>query len=703
MRHLRSSWKLLFVVFLLPMACSGGGGTDTTEPADAEDVSPRVDVVADVPADGVPDVASDALPADGAEPDASPFPLPPLNEPVKLRYGAAGRPLPIPLGAPTCGFMPGPGSVTPFSENFSGSEKTFMPPTVRVMVLEGGTSRLLLVRLDLIATNTLFVERIAHDLTERTGYDWSGKVFVAGSHTHSSAGRLSPGPIWEVMADTYFPQLFDRVLGAVVDSAVEAILAMKPARMGYAVVETTELHNDRRCQNPELRDDRLHVFRFEGLDGTVLGVFLVHSLHGTIFGADDHYLSRDSVGGVEDKIKERFDHRVEVMMFQAGAGDMSPGSPKVEAPADVSDIPDGFSRVEALGVAAADAIEEAFKKMEPTDDVPLSSLWHYAPLGRDIMGYEGDEFPFPGGGAYCGSTVDAPCWEGEPTPIADLDKKCMDIAFLAEGAGFPGETAPDRTLLGAARIGDILLVVFPGEPVTQVLLNIEDGVKKLYPEQKNVVVTGYSMDYIGYSTPEWDWYQGGYEASGAMWGPKQGDYLTARAVEVATELLDPAKPVPFTDPGPYPLLLNEVGDFPVAPSVGEIKIVTQPAAAPKASDTLVFEFTGGDPWLLLPQVLLEKKSEDGQFAPVTRPDGSSVDTFGYEFMTTMTPTPSYKTASSVKPRTFLWRVEMPVTRAVPAAVFPLAGTYRYRVVGSYRPEGSAGVESYELTSTEFTL
>jgi hypothetical protein len=691
---------MILAVVAVLLSCSGnGGGKDVAPLPDASDLA--------VPGDSLPeaggDTIADAAPADVVETDASPFPLSPLDEPVQLRFGAAGRLLPIPLGAPTCGFMPGPGPATPYSENFSGSDKVFMHPTVRTFVLEGGTSRLLLVRLDLIATNTLFVERIAHDLTEKTGYDWTGKVLVSGSHTHSSAGRLSPGPIWEVMADTYFPQLFDRVLGAVVDSAVEAILAMKPAQMGYATVETDKLHEDRRCENPELRDDRLHVFSFEDLDGELMGLFLVHSLHGTIFGADDHYLTRDSIGGVEDKVKERFPNEVEVMMFQAGTGDISPASPDVAKPADPPAIPDGFTRVEALGIAAADAIQQALEEVEPTNSVAVSSLWHYAPLGRDIMGYEGDEFPFPGGGAYCGSTIESPCWTGEPTPIPDLDKKCMDIAFLAEGAGFPGETAPDRTLLGAAMIGDVLLVVFPGEPVTQVLLNIEDGVKQLFPDQKKVVVTGYSMDYIGYSTPEWDWYQGGYEASGAMWGPKQGDYLTDRSIEVATELLDPAQPIPFDDPGPYPLLVNDVGAWPVAPSVGTIKVVTQPVASPKANEIMVLEFNGGDPWLLLPRVILEKKGDDGNFAPVTRPDGSTVDSFGYEFMTTMLPTPDYKTSSSVKPRTFLWRIEMPVARLVPAAPFPLSGTYRFRALGSYRPEGSAEIETYDLTSSEFTL
>ncbi|MBM4354381.1 MAG: hypothetical protein FJ109_11395, partial [Deltaproteobacteria bacterium] len=565
MRIASTSSALLPVAFFLVIGCSSGSGTDTLEPVDVTEVTSPTDMIADGLGDTVPDAAGDAVPGDEATADASPFPLPPLDEAVKLRFGTAGRLLPVPLGVPTCGYMPAAGVTTPFCENFSGSERVYHHPTLRVFVLEGGKSRLLLIRLDLIATNTLFVERIAHDLTEKTGYDWTGKVFVGGSHTHSSAGRLAPGPIWEVMADSFFPQMFDRVLNGVVDAAVEAILSMEPARMGYGIVETDKLHSDRRCENPELRDDRLHVFRFERQDGTVKGLFLVHSLHGTVFGAEDHLLSRDSFGGVEDKIKERFDHPVEVMMFQAGAGDMSPGSPKVEKPADSPDIPDSFSRIEALGVAAADAIEQAFEKMEPTDDVPLASVWHYVPLGRDIMGYEDGVFPFPGGGAYCGSTVETECWTGEPTPIPDLDKKCMDIAFLAEGAGFPGEQAPDRTLLGAAMLGDVLLMTFPGEPVTQVLLNIEDGIKTLFPGQKKIVVSGFAMDYIGYSTPEWDWYQGGYEASGALWGPKQGDYLTARAVEIATELLDPGDTIPFEDPGPYPLLFNDVPDWPVAP------------------------------------------------------------------------------------------------------------------------------------------
>jgi hypothetical protein len=701
---------------LVASGCSGDS-KKTDVDSDVLDQTSGVDVILDVDRELTPDLVADTVPdslvdvvdAEDVQdremdtPDISPYLLPELTSPVPFRFGAAGRLLPAPIGAPTCGFMPGPGIYTPYSENFAGSQGAYQHPTMRVFVLEGGTSRLLLIRLDMIATNTLFVERVAHDLTQITGYDWTGKVIIGASHTHSSTGRVAPGPIWEIMADTFFPQLFDQILNGLVETALEAIVDMEPARMGYTTIDTDRLHNDRRCENPPVQDDRLHLFRFENLEGKIKGLFLVHSLHGTLFDPKERFLSRDSFGGIEEKIKERFDYPFEVMMFQAGAGDMSPGDPKVELPGLLPEIPPKMTRIEALGQVAADLIEAALPDIQTSTDVPLQSRWHYVDTSYDVYGYAEGEFPYFAGGAYCGSNIDAQCWTGEPTPIPDLDKTCLDIAFMAVGAGFPGETAPDRTLVVAATIGEILMVTFPGEPVTQVLLNVEEGIREKFPSQEKIVVVGYAMDYNGYSTPEWDWYQGAYEASGAMWGPKQGDYLTDRAIEIGVSLLDPGQPVPFVDPGPYPLLVNDVPPWKTASSVGGAYVVTQPEAAVATGETVVFEFAGGDPWFLLPNVVLEKMDGEGDFRPVTRPNGSLVDSAGYEYVIKLIPQPNYDTDPGIKPRVFVWRFTFATDRVVPAAIFPLQGTYRFHVTGRMRVDPSPESEEYTLVSEPFVV
>jgi len=690
-------WVITAVFPFLLFSCSGDSAVDVQPQPETVDLWETVDLATDTapPDGGVTDVSEDT--------DSGPFPLPELTEPAPFRIGTASGIMPVPLGIPTCGNMPAGGVGSPFVGNFSASTHIYQHPTIRTLAVEGGTSRLLFLRLDLIGTNTQVIERVTHDLSEVTGYDWSGRIIAGATHTHSSAGRLADGFIWSVLADSFFPELFESMISTMVDLSVEAILDMEPGRMGYGMAETDQLHNDRRCENPELRDDRLHFLRFDRADSTPKALLLVHSVHGTVFGASQHLLSRDVVGGIEEKVKESFDSPVEVLFFQAGAGDISPSGPAVDETGELPVIPHDFSRVEKIGQLAADAVQSVVWQIETSSEIGVASQSHYVPMGRDVIGYEDDEFPFEYGGAYCGTAVDADCWTGEPTPIEDLDKKCMDINWLAEGAGHPGESAPDRTLMTAALLGDVLLLTFPGEPVTQVLLNVEEGIRELFPEQETIVAMGYAQDYIGYSTPEWDFYQGGYEASGAIWGPKQGDYLTELAVDIGSIMLDDSFQPTFEDMGPYPIL--KPGGAPYKPwySLEAEKIVTQPAAEAASGETVVFEFNGGDPWYLLPNVVLEKKV-DGEFLPVKRGNGTVVDSLGYEIASTVTYDPPYKDDKKGKERIFTWRFEMPTDRRVSATAFPLKGTYRFHVTGRYRaPDGELEGVGYDLVSDPFVV
>ncbi len=686
----------LFAILLIPQTgCSGDGNSRTADvPSEiTADIVNRADVPDEDSLTPPDDAAGDAV--------SGPFPLPELTEPVPFRAALAGGMMPAPLGSPICGNAPGSKPPSPYSDQFPGSKHTYQFPTIRVAVLEGGTERMLIVRLDLIGVNSQFIERVARDLTAVTGYDWSGKVIAGASHTHSSAGRLGDGAIWGLMADSFFPALFERMVSTTIDLAVEAILAMEPARFGYGVVETDLLHNDRRCENPELRDDRLHLLRFDRADGVPIGLIMVHSAHGTVFGSSDRLMSRDIVGGFEAKVEESFETPVEVFFLQAGAGDMSPGSAEYNNEGDLPAIGHDYNRIEAVGNVAAEVVQSAFWDIETDSDAPIRARSFYVPLGRDVIGYDEGVFPFPGGGAYCGSAFDAPCWSGEATPITDLDKKCLDIEMLAEGMGID-ESAPDRTMVSAALIGDLLLVTFPGEPVTQCTLDVEEGVRTLFPEQEKIIVLGYAQDYIGYNVPEWDFYQGGYEASGALWGPKQGDHITAHAIEIATALLEGNEDVPYEDPGPFPIVETADAFFADTYCEDAGTIVTEPLANVAAGETVVFEFNGGSPWLLLPRVVLEK-DDGGTFAPVTRPNGKVVDSLGYEYFIEVLPVPTYEDNLAIKKRTFTWRFQLPTDRRVPAAIFPLSGTYRFHATGSYLPAGGTEPESYDITSAPFAV
>jgi hypothetical protein len=671
---------VISLVLVFAIACDNGGGSEPgPDTASGVDVTTQPDTT----------VSPDTAPADAA-PDVPDGPSP-------FMVGTAEALLPAPLGIPVCGNMPDPtaGSKSPYCANFPGTETVYLHPTLRAIALRAADERLVFLRADLLGIRPIIIHLVEQRLSAATGEDWTDRVFIGATHTHSSAGRIMPGTIWEIMVDEFFPQLFWRLVDGFVQVSLAALDDLEPGAFGYGEVITDALHNDRRCENPPLQDDRLRILRFDGEDGELKALLLVHSLHGTVIGSGDLHFSRDALGGVEEKVREAFDHPVTVMFWQAGAGDMAPAD-AATPPVEGLDLPLDYWKIEGLGAIARDLIGGAVPDIETRSDVTLASTSTYARLDREALGYAEGEFPFEGGGAYCEKDGDQ-CYDPAVgwTPIEGLDQACLDVQL------FLGESLPRKFYAGAARVGDLLIVSYPGEPVTSCTLEVEETIKAEFPDHE-IVVVGYAQDYIGYSTPEDDWWQGAYEASGALWGPKQGDYVTARVSELGMRLLDPeGHPLPFEPPEPFPVPEDDSSAWTVSVSVVVGTVVTEPADV-AAGEVVVFEFTGGDPWLLLPTVVLETQDGDG-WAPVTWSWGGPVDGTGYEYLITLHPDPDYGTSMTSTKRTFTWRVELPTRRHQTPGFGELEGTYRFHVTGLQRDAGTLDVEPFEVTSKAFAV
>jgi len=605
-------------------------------------------------------------------------------EPVELgelQAGIARVRMPVPLGIGTTGY--GPFGVTPnptpFANIYPGTRRIHGHPSFEAVALSRGEgAEVVFLRSDTVGVFQQFRRGVIRELQERTGRDFDDILMLGATHTHSGPGRVidSGGP-FTLIADTFFPEFYERMVDAMADAVEAAEADLAPARIGYAVAQPSQAHGDRRCEDGlDYTNSTAPVLAVER-DGELDALLLSFAIHGTVLGIGDYTLSPDVHGAIERAVEDRFDHPVEVLVFNSWGADMAPGSPPI--PGAGAPQPDGYDRMEAIGAVVADAVEGALAEASWADDPAIAMQTHRFRIDRETIGYGPDEFPYDYGAVYCGSSTEADC---DPSTVEEgIDHAC--VSFNAE---YP---APNQTVVSVGKVGDVDFVTWPGECGTLLAEQVLEKIGRR-PGVGDVMFFGYAQDYNGYSITESDWWQGGYEASGALWGPGQGEYMRDRLVEAfgATQqgrsyldLFEPPPVAPF-----------EVGDytpFQAAVPVGLGDVVEQVADTYGPGEVVTFTVAGHDPWLGAPVATLVH--DDG--TPVLRPNGLPIDSDGYAFWVDLATDPSYHTTLTAPERAFHWSFHLPTTRAVPSQP-PLDGSYRLVV---------RLADDTEVQSADFTI
>ncbi|MBN8610092.1 MAG: neutral/alkaline non-lysosomal ceramidase N-terminal domain-containing protein [Deltaproteobacteria bacterium] len=608
-----------------------------------------------------------------------------------LVAGIAEAGMPVPLGIGTMGFGaigvdPNP---SPFAEMYPGTTRAHGTLDVRAVVLSRGDAyEVVLVRLDTVGVFQQLREAVLDELETRLGRRLDDALVLAGNHTHSGPGRLllASGAL-ELLADSFFPEFYDRVIDTIADVVEAAFADARSAEIGHVVARSRDAHSDRRCENdplPQLQespDMPIVAIRREGrLDAIVAS----YGYHGTILGIEEHTLSGDMGAVVEQRVAERFDHPVSVLFFNSWGADMAPGDPTIDPGATGAAQPDGYDRMDALGRVVADVIEPAVASMTYASDVAIRARTFRVRLDRDAIGYAPDVFRYPHGGVYCSGDGDCE----HVARIEGLDRRCLAISAR--------DNLPKQTLFTAGEIGALRFVTAPGEWTTALGARVLDRVRER--SGGDAMLIGYANDYTGYSTGEDDWWQGGYEASGALWGPGQGDYLAARAIESYESFHELWNQPPWREPAPVPPFSGYTYTPYVterALAVGEITI-DAPANVLR-TDVVQVEVNGSDPWLGLPTATLQRDDGTGTFEPVLRGNGRPLDSRGVDFWIDLATTPTYAETERADARTFAYRIHFPVSRRGSEGAPLPAGDYRLRI--SVPTE----LGTTEVTSGTFTI
>ncbi len=599
-----------------------------------------------------------------------------------LMAGTATVRIPAPLGIGTSGYGPfdvsGPES--PFAEIYPATNRLQSHPEIRVVVISRGEgAELVFVRLDSIGVFQQLRRAIVLELRERLGRDLEHALVFGATHTHSGPGRLvAEGGLFDYIADRFFPEFYELMIEETVNAVIEAYEDLSPARVGYVMGHAEGANRNRRCEDgSDYTNASVPVIAVER-DGRLDALVLSFAVHGTVLSLTDFTLSRDSPGAIEHAVEELFDHPVQVLMYTSWAGDMSSGRPEVPEQ-EGSERPRNYDRMDQVGVGVAEAVEVALNDLDLDDSPEIALSTFRTRINRNILDYDEDTFPHPYGALYCNAEVDC---ETAPQVAEGLDKNCIPFPH--------DQPAPDQTVFSVGRVGDLHLVTFTGEPVTSLAEYVMDGMRE-HDGVEDVMFFGYTQDYLGYSLLEEDWWWGGYESSGTLWGPRQGQFLADFVIDGFDAFMKEER----LQGQPRPWAPFHVDDYELyAPdeAVAFAKIISDVDETYGPTDVVSFTVAGGDPWLGAPMAYLE--TADGE--PVKRPNGQPIDSDGYYFWVDLEPDPPYGEAEGE--REFRWTFNLAVTRRYGLTSPVLEGEYRLRVV---LPEG--GGHNGEVTSRVFRV
>ncbi len=611
------------------------------------------------------------------------------NPPGVLQVGVARVAMPAPVGIGTVGFggFGVSSEPSPFSDIYPATDTIHGHPEFKVVAISRGEGHeVVFVRSDTVGVFQQLRQSVLDQVQERTGRDLDDGLVFAATHTHSGPGRIiDGGGPFDLIADTFLPEHYDRMVAAVADGVVAALDDLAPGRIGHAEVQIPDAHSDRRCEDGlDYKNSTVPLLVVEQ-EGEVAAVVMAYAIHGTLLNIDELTLSQDVSGAIEQAVENRFDVPVEALMFNSWGADMAPSNPEMALePGAV--IPGQYQRMEVIGTVVADAVEIGLMNITWEDAPVIAAQTHRFPISMSSLGYTGDDedvFDYEYGGVYCGANRESDC--DVSTTEDDLAENC--IGFTED---FP---APAQTLFTAGQIGTTHFVTFPGEPGTLLAESVLEQMQG-YDGVEQTLFLGYGQDYTGYSILSEDWYQGGYEASGALWGPFQGDTFRDDAIEAYRRYRSPSRVEELITMPPLP---GFVTDYTPRVPTTAVDLGTALVDVPASVTTLdVIEFTvaGSDPWLGTPIATLLTDSGE----PVLRPNGVAMSSDDYTFWTTLVPTPSYRESLNTTERSFAWTFHLPASSAVPG--WPdLLGSYKLSVEIP-TTDGSQTVQSAVFEVTE---
>jgi hypothetical protein len=564
----------------------------------------------------------------------------PLGQPGQLVAGVGVVPMKYPLGVEMAGYGARPGPRNPYAVTLGGSDRFFERQDVRVVVLSTDKDLVILLRLPLCWSTDDMLARTALKVQAATGVNYLNKIITFGTHSHSQPGRF-----WNLVPDTGFgifghgqfsPALQEGYTDAFAAAIVAALADVRPARVGWSVVDDFDpqrrIHSNRRGGGPDILDDRMMVMRVEELDGTPRAGLVQFAMHGTHM--EETWITGDAPGGVEviatQNLSKEAGRFVPVLFANGNAGNVSPRGDNVTR------LPWGTMQV--IGHRVWPIFRAAWEAATPEHDLPLEVVQRRVPMSYSLLGYDINvpEFRANDGTPQEYGAFQCVAQERNGDQPDHEDGRLGCLLNLQAFLGKPTVQLHKLTL-AAFKLGDLVVTTLPGEPTSQLGLELSTRLEAeaATAGQPNVRVVnfGYSQDHHLYLVLEDDWFRGGYEAAQSLWGWRLGRYVLENSFLLGAQLFT-AEQEDNTTPI-KPTLWPDLQDDTVMPTPGDQpagEVVIDLPPVQRRGDMFEMRWIGGHPGVDQPDVVMQVQGEDGTFTDGVH-NGLRTDHIGFETLT----------------------------------------------------------------------
>ena len=389
-----------------------------------------------------------------------------------------------------------------------------------VAVFEQDAQRAVIVNLDLVEVTEDICGSICKKVLELAGVP-EDQVFVCATHTHS-------GPVVsERFGCTANDETVKRIVSGVGQALGEALENRRDVLVKRNVALLRGVAKNRRTLQ-ETPDPALAVLGFYTGENLV-GCIVNYALHATVLGAENLEFSADYPGYVREFIRQQ--HPGCHTLFLNGAA----GNVNIGYSADASALGERidfrtFEKAEEVGRVIAHAALSVLSEGALVEPLALevASTKVLLPL-KDLPTVQALESQI----ADLREAQKRLAPEGSQArnlKIQEVYLECIHSAV--KRYGIEGRSELAAAMKGLA-IGDAFLVGIPGEPFSELGLEIKQG----WDPERVVMVVGYANGSFGYFPTEEAFLDGGYEAETSVFQPVVGSVLVDQARRLIERLI----------------------------------------------------------------------------------------------------------------------------------------------------------------------